>query len=60
MDLEDSGTLTEETLGGSDVESMLVVCVASRRALMVELALKQFSTRRETPAHVSEANNAGT
>jgi hypothetical protein len=36
-------------LGGCDVESILVVCVASRRALIVELALKQFSTRRETP-----------
>src|SRR5436190_19296310 len=38
-----------------DVESILVVCVASRRALIVELALKQFSTRRETPRNMSSA-----
>ena len=51
--LEGSGMMSEEEklklLGGSTVESILVVSLASRRALMVELALKQFSTRRETP-----------
>lgn len=53
--LEGSGISADgkpKPLGGSTVESILVVCVDSRRALMVELALKQFSTRTETPNYM--------
>ena len=54
--LEVCGWLSEESVkppDDCDLESILVVCVASRRALIVELALKQFSTRRETPTNMS-------
>ena len=39
--------------------SILVVCVASRSALIVELALKQFSTRSDTPRHVRKTSLEG-
>ena len=39
--------------------SILVVCVASRSALIVELALKQFSTRSDTPMQVRRSLENG-